>query len=87
MNITFDPLNRDERSVVLALLGNLEAPLSVSPGPALPAGCVQQTLVDAQPEKKTRAKKKDAAPAADAKAGDKKAAPAAGAKAAAPAKK
>lgn len=64
MNITFDPLNRDERSVVLALLGNLEAPLAVSPGPALPSGCVQQTLADVQPEKKTRAKKKDAEPSA-----------------------
>jgi hypothetical protein len=31
MNITFDPLNRDERSVVLALLSNLEAPTTTSP--------------------------------------------------------
>lgn len=32
MNITFDPRNADDRSLVLALLGNLEAPQAASPG-------------------------------------------------------
>lgn len=37
MNITFDPLNRDERSVVLALLSNLEAPAAPPTEPEKPA--------------------------------------------------
>lgn len=66
MNITFDPRNADDRSLVLALLGNLDAP-------ALPEGCVQTTLADlpaVEPEKakRTRRTKEQIANEATAKA-------------------